>query len=79
MLQVSPGVFEYVPSPVDEEVKVGVIRDTLRLMDPTQRKQHVTWVIIFKAYGTVDGAICVHVRMPTSACCHPRLSFVELK
>ncbi|XP_026104344.1 tubulin polyglutamylase TTLL11 [Carassius auratus] len=38
--EVSPGVFEYVPSPVDEEVKVGVIRDTLRLMDPAQRKQH---------------------------------------
>lgn len=32
--EVSPGVFEYVPSPVDEEVKVGVIRDTLRLVDP---------------------------------------------
>lgn len=42
MLQVSPGVYEYVPSPVDEEVKVGVIRDTLRLMDPAQRNQHVT-------------------------------------
>ncbi|XP_048044459.1 tubulin polyglutamylase TTLL11 isoform X1 [Megalobrama amblycephala] len=40
--EVSPGVYEYVPSPVDEEVKVGVIRDTLRLMDPAQRKQHVT-------------------------------------
>uniref|UniRef100_A0A8C1MMF5 Tubulin tyrosine ligase-like family, member 11 n=1 Tax=Cyprinus carpio TaxID=7962 RepID=A0A8C1MMF5_CYPCA len=40
--EVSPGVFEYVPSPVDEEVKVGVIRDTLRLMDPAQRKQHAT-------------------------------------
>ncbi|XP_041754639.1 tubulin polyglutamylase TTLL11-like [Coregonus clupeaformis] len=36
--KVSPGVFEYVPSPVDEEVKVGVIRDTLRLMDPAQGK-----------------------------------------
>ncbi|KAG9354237.1 hypothetical protein JZ751_012361 [Albula glossodonta] len=36
--EVSPGVFEYVPSPVDEEVKVGVIRDTLRLVDPGQRK-----------------------------------------
>ncbi|KAL4617430.1 tubulin polyglutamylase TTLL11 [Arapaima gigas] len=36
--EVSPGVFEYVPSPVDEEVKVGVIRDTLRLVDPAQRK-----------------------------------------
>ncbi|KAM9820803.1 tubulin polyglutamylase TTLL11 [Neosynchiropus ocellatus] len=32
--EVAPGVFQYVPSPVDEEVKVGVIRDTLRLMDP---------------------------------------------
>lgn len=40
--EVSAGVFEYVPSPVDEEVKVGVIRDTLRLMDPAQRKQHIT-------------------------------------
>ncbi|XP_061589292.1 tubulin polyglutamylase TTLL11 [Cololabis saira] len=36
--EVAPGVFEYVPSPVDEEVKVGVIRDTLRLMDPFQEK-----------------------------------------
>ncbi|XP_023663737.1 tubulin polyglutamylase TTLL11 isoform X1 [Paramormyrops kingsleyae] len=36
--EVSPGVFEYVPSPVDEEVKVGVIRDTLRLVDPAQKK-----------------------------------------
>lgn len=39
--EVSPGVYEYIPSPVDEEVKVGVIRDTLRLMDPAQRK-HIT-------------------------------------
>ncbi|KAJ3604894.1 hypothetical protein NHX12_026945, partial [Muraenolepis orangiensis] len=37
--EVAPGVFEYVPSPVDEEVKVCVIRDTLRLMDPGQSKQ----------------------------------------
>lgn len=36
--QVAPGVFEYVPSPVDEQVKVGVIRDTLRLMDPFNKK-----------------------------------------
>ncbi|XP_041667723.1 tubulin polyglutamylase TTLL11 [Cheilinus undulatus] len=36
--EISPGVFEYVPSPVDEEVKVGVIRDTLRLMDPNLKK-----------------------------------------
>ncbi|KAM6903035.1 tubulin polyglutamylase TTLL11 [Xenentodon cancila] len=40
--EVAPGVFEYVPSPVDEEVKVGVIRDTLRLMDPFQKKPTVS-------------------------------------
>ncbi|XP_039856315.1 tubulin polyglutamylase TTLL11 isoform X2 [Simochromis diagramma] len=39
--EVAPGVFEYVPSPVDEEVKVGVIRDTLRLMDPGHKKPTV--------------------------------------
>ncbi|XP_037608355.1 tubulin polyglutamylase TTLL11 isoform X2 [Sebastes umbrosus] len=39
--EVSPGVFEYVPSPVDEEVKVGVIRDTLRLMDPGHKKPSI--------------------------------------
>ncbi|XP_060930143.1 tubulin polyglutamylase TTLL11 [Limanda limanda] len=36
--EVSSGVFEFVPSPVDEEVKVGVIRDTLRLMDPGHKR-----------------------------------------
>lgn len=40
--EVAPGVFEYVPSPVDEEVKVGVIRDTLRLMDPSHKKPTVS-------------------------------------
>lgn len=40
--EVATGVFEYVPSPVDEEVKVGVIRDTLRLMDPGRRKPSVS-------------------------------------
>ncbi|KAF7660283.1 hypothetical protein LDENG_00284470 [Lucifuga dentata] len=35
--EVAPGVLEYVPSPVDEEVKVDVIRDTLRLMDPCKK------------------------------------------
>ncbi|XP_074547098.1 tubulin polyglutamylase TTLL11 [Halichoeres trimaculatus] len=40
--EISPGVFEYVPSPVDEEVKVGVIRDTLRLMDPSLKKPAVS-------------------------------------
>ncbi|XP_044031368.1 tubulin polyglutamylase TTLL11 isoform X2 [Siniperca chuatsi] len=39
--EVAPGVFEYVPSPVDEEVKVGVIRDTLRLMDPGHKKPSI--------------------------------------
>ncbi|KAL0606276.1 Tubulin polyglutamylase TTLL11 [Plecturocebus cupreus] len=32
-------VFENVPSLVDEEVKVAVIRDTLRLMDPLKKKR----------------------------------------
>lgn len=38
-LKLSPGVFENVPSPVDEEVKVAVIRDTLRLVDPQKKKR----------------------------------------
>nr|XP_051711600.1 tubulin polyglutamylase TTLL11 isoform X5 [Oryctolagus cuniculus] len=37
--ELSPGVFENVPSVVDEEVKVAVIRDTLRLMDPLRKKR----------------------------------------
>ncbi|XP_048679280.1 tubulin polyglutamylase TTLL11 isoform X2 [Caretta caretta] len=37
--ELSPGVFENVPSPVDEEIKVAVIRDTLRLMDPHKKKR----------------------------------------
>ncbi|KAM6975609.1 tubulin polyglutamylase TTLL11 [Tautogolabrus adspersus] len=40
--EISPGVYEYVPSPVDEEVKVGVIRDTLRLMDPCLKKPSIS-------------------------------------
>uniref|UniRef100_A0A8C6TMM3 Tubulin tyrosine ligase-like family, member 11 n=1 Tax=Neogobius melanostomus TaxID=47308 RepID=A0A8C6TMM3_9GOBI len=39
--EVAAGVFEYVPSPVDEEVKVNVIRDTLRLMDPSRKNQSI--------------------------------------
>lgn len=42
--QVAPGVFECVPSPVDEEVKVGVIRDTLRLVDPAGLKRAASYV-----------------------------------
>lgn len=38
VFKVAPGVFKYVPSPVDKEVKVGVIRDTLRLVDPGHKK-----------------------------------------
>ncbi|NWR74801.1 TTL11 polyglutamylase, partial [Centropus unirufus] len=37
--ELSPGVFGNVPSPVDEEVKVAVIRDTLRLVDPQKKKR----------------------------------------
>ncbi|XP_073455628.1 tubulin polyglutamylase TTLL11 isoform X2 [Aquarana catesbeiana] len=33
-----PGIFENVPSLVDEEVKIAVIKDTLRLVDPWQRR-----------------------------------------
>ncbi|XP_075761539.1 tubulin polyglutamylase TTLL11 isoform X3 [Pelodiscus sinensis] len=40
--ELSPGVFENVPSPVDEEIKVSVIRDTLRLMDPHKKKNKDT-------------------------------------
>ncbi|XP_068067017.1 tubulin polyglutamylase TTLL11 isoform X3 [Anomalospiza imberbis] len=40
--ELSPGVFEHVPSPVDEKVKVAVIRDTLRLMDPQKKKRKDT-------------------------------------
>lgn len=39
IFKVSPGVTQYIPSPVDEEIKVAVIRDTLRLVDPHKRKQ----------------------------------------
>ncbi|NWY39805.1 TTL11 polyglutamylase, partial [Sylvia atricapilla] len=43
--ELSPGVFENVPSPVDEEVKVAVIRDTLRLVDPQKKKKKDTHLI----------------------------------
>ncbi|NWS36256.1 TTL11 polyglutamylase, partial [Polioptila caerulea] len=43
--ELSPGVFENVPSPVDEEVKVAVIRDTLRLVDPLKKKRKDTQLI----------------------------------
>ncbi|XP_056147185.1 tubulin polyglutamylase TTLL11 [Lampris incognitus] len=40
--EVAPGVFVNVSSPVDKEVKVGVIRDTLRLMDPSPKRQSIS-------------------------------------
>ncbi|NWR33656.1 TTL11 polyglutamylase, partial [Tachuris rubrigastra] len=44
--ELSPGVFENVPSPVDEEVKVAVIRDTLRLVDPQKKKRKDAHVLL---------------------------------
>ncbi|NXO50119.1 TTL11 polyglutamylase, partial [Aramus guarauna] len=44
--ELSPGVFENVPSPVDEEVKVAVIRDTLRLVDPQKKKRKDTQCLL---------------------------------
>ncbi|XP_043576193.1 tubulin polyglutamylase TTLL11 isoform X2 [Chiloscyllium plagiosum] len=38
--QISPGLFEYVASPVDEEIKVAIIRDTLCLVDPALKKNN---------------------------------------
>ncbi|NXB52525.1 TTL11 polyglutamylase, partial [Leucopsar rothschildi] len=51
--ELSPGVFENVPSPVDEEVKVAVIRDTLRLVDPQKKKRKDTQCLLYP--GTADG------------------------
>ncbi|NXH03251.1 TTL11 polyglutamylase, partial [Loxia leucoptera] len=48
--ELSPGVFENVPSPVDEKVKVAVIRDTLRLMDPQKKKRKDTQLIYDYSY-----------------------------
>ncbi|NWV14425.1 TTL11 polyglutamylase, partial [Ptilonorhynchus violaceus] len=48
--ELSPGVFENVPSPVDEEVKVAVIRDTLRLVDPQKKKRKDTQFIYLYFY-----------------------------
>ncbi|XP_031225892.1 tubulin polyglutamylase TTLL11 isoform X2 [Mastomys coucha] len=46
--ELSPGVFENIPSLVDEEVKVAVIRDTLRLMDPLKKKKEIHSVTLGK-------------------------------
>ncbi|NXD26312.1 TTL11 polyglutamylase, partial [Spelaeornis formosus] len=53
--ELSPGVFENVPSPVDEEVKVAVIRDTLRLVDPQKRKRKDTHGLVSTRGVSVAG------------------------
>ncbi|NWU02316.1 TTL11 polyglutamylase, partial [Urocynchramus pylzowi] len=53
--ELSPGVFENVPSPVDEKVKVAVIRDTLRLMDPQKKKRKDTQCLLYP--GVADGKL----------------------
>ncbi|KAG8447555.1 hypothetical protein GDO86_014889 [Hymenochirus boettgeri] len=40
--EIVPGVYENVPSLVDEEVKIAVIRDTLRLVDPARGKNSLS-------------------------------------
>ncbi|EPQ15765.1 Tubulin polyglutamylase TTLL11, partial [Myotis brandtii] len=58
--ELSPGVFENVPSLVDEEVKVAVIRDTLRLMDPLRKKREnqesLSLGLNIQEYNLVDEA-----------------------
>ncbi|XP_035685188.1 tubulin polyglutamylase TTLL11-like [Branchiostoma floridae] len=36
--EVSPGVMESIPSPVDEEIKVPLVRDVLKVMKPQKKK-----------------------------------------
>ncbi|XP_077987227.1 tubulin polyglutamylase TTLL11-like [Glandiceps talaboti] len=35
--EVSPGLFETLPSPVDEEIKIPLVKDTLKLVKPVRR------------------------------------------
>ncbi|NXU01256.1 TTL11 polyglutamylase, partial [Buphagus erythrorhynchus] len=75
--ELSPGVFENVPSPVDEEVKVAVIRDTLRLVDPQKKKRKDTHTLseipgpaVQQGGGVVcEGAAALHKRR----CCSQAL------
>uniref|UniRef100_A0A2K5Q1P2 Tubulin polyglutamylase TTLL11 n=2 Tax=Cebus imitator TaxID=2715852 RepID=A0A2K5Q1P2_CEBIM len=55
--ELSPGVFENVPSLVDEEVKVAVIRDTLRLMDPLKKKRENQSQQLEKPFGGKEDAL----------------------
>ncbi|KAM4876287.1 LOW QUALITY PROTEIN: tubulin polyglutamylase TTLL11 [Thomomys bottae] len=54
--ELSPGVFENVPSLVDEEVKVAVIRDTLRLMDPLKKRREAQSQQLGKTVARKDDA-----------------------
>ncbi|NXD96201.1 TTL11 polyglutamylase, partial [Chaetorhynchus papuensis] len=62
--EVSPGVFQTVPSPVDEEVKVAVIRDTLRLVDPQKKKRKDTQLCKLQCVSPTQAAVawCSHGR-----------------
>ncbi|NXG78973.1 TTL11 polyglutamylase, partial [Baryphthengus martii] len=76
--ELSPGVFENVPSPVDEEVKVAVIRDTLRLVDPQKKKRkdtHTAEVLLFQVQFCRLVCLCsylenkVNIRYDYFMCC----------
>ncbi|XP_029392862.1 tubulin polyglutamylase TTLL11 isoform X2 [Mus pahari] len=56
--QLSPGVFENIPSLVDEEVKVAVIRDTLRLMDPLKKKKEIQSQQMEKPFTSKEDLNC---------------------
>ncbi|XP_068105121.1 tubulin polyglutamylase TTLL11 isoform X2 [Hyperolius riggenbachi] len=52
-----PGVFQNVPSPVDEEVKIAVIRDTLRLVDPLRRRRSQSCKLSGGSFSMASGDI----------------------
>ncbi|XP_063140923.1 tubulin polyglutamylase TTLL11 isoform X4 [Rattus norvegicus] len=56
--ELSPGVFENIPSLVDEEVKVAVIRDTLRLMDPMKKKREIQSQQMDKPFAAKEDLNC---------------------
>ncbi|NWV64686.1 TTL11 polyglutamylase, partial [Malurus elegans] len=58
--ELSPGVFENVPSPVDEEVKVAVIRDTLRLVDPQKKKRKDTHIYFSCYFSSCSRRTCLN-------------------
>ncbi|XP_052038310.1 tubulin polyglutamylase TTLL11 [Apodemus sylvaticus] len=56
--ELSPGVFENIPSLVDEEVKVAVIRDTLRLMDPLKKRKEIQSQQMEKPFASKEDLNC---------------------